>query len=122
MIYSKECPCTQEVVVFKTLDFRYLKIGTAGCRAPARCPSGSPAITTGVSRYSLKSCHSLSCRSSGYCYNRRVPNISVTHMEILHGAYREGNANAVFFIRDDAVTQAVPAEVCVSVLPGVKKL
>lgn len=37
-----------------------------------------------------------------------VSNVSITHMEILHGAYRSRNPNALFCLRDPALVQQVP--------------
>lgn len=37
-----------------------------------------------------------------------VSNVSITHMEILHGAYRGGNPNALFCLRDPELVKRVP--------------
>jgi hypothetical protein len=37
-----------------------------------------------------------------------VRNVSITHMEILHGAWRQGNPNAIFCLRDADVIPAIP--------------
>ena len=40
-----------------------------------------------------------------------VPNLSITHMEILHGAFRSKNPNAAFFIRKaDGYLQDIPED------------
>lgn len=40
-----------------------------------------------------------------------VPGVSITHMEILHGAYRLRNPNAAFFFRDPSYLTDLPEEV-----------
>lgn len=42
-------------------------------------------------------------------YNWIFP-LSVTHMEILHGAYRRCNPNAAFFIRDPSMIDNIPQQ------------
>ncbi|EDV20525.1 uncharacterized protein TRIADDRAFT_61017 [Trichoplax adhaerens] len=42
-------------------------------------------------------------------YNWIFP-LSITHMEILHGAYRNCNPNAAFFIRDSSILNDIPKE------------
>ncbi|KAK2154284.1 hypothetical protein LSH36_272g06050 [Paralvinella palmiformis] len=37
-----------------------------------------------------------------------IPGVSITHMEILHGAYRIKNPNAIFLIRDPSFLDSVP--------------
>lgn len=39
-----------------------------------------------------------------------VPNISVTHMEIVNGVLRRNNPNALFLLRDPSCLDRVPAE------------
>lgn len=35
--------------------------------------------------------------------------VSITHMEILHAAYRANNANAAFFIREPGFIEDIPS-------------
>lgn len=37
-----------------------------------------------------------------------VRDVSITHMEILHGAWRQGNPNAIFCLRNADVIPAIP--------------
>jgi hypothetical protein len=39
-----------------------------------------------------------------------VPGASITHMEILHGAFRSRNPNALFMFRDNGYIEALPEE------------
>ena len=42
------------------------------------------------------------------CPHSWIPNTSVTHMEIQHGALRDGNPDAAYFIRDDQCYAELP--------------
>ena len=39
-----------------------------------------------------------------------IPNVSITHMEILRGAYWSNNPNAIFFLRSSPSLSTIPSE------------